>query len=129
MTKRILLVEDTKAIRDIVARLLRSRGYEVVESADGEDAWEKATSMAPDCIVLDMMLPLKNGFEVAADLKHDDRWSQIPILILSAVATSGEAEEHSREKIVADAFLSKPFKAAELISKVTQLLGENVGSP
>ena len=61
---KILVVDDTRSIREIVAYLLRGKGFEVVESADGLDAWEKAVTQEFDLLVLDAMLPRKTGFEI-----------------------------------------------------------------
>jgi two-component system alkaline phosphatase synthesis response regulator PhoP len=122
--KRILVVDDTKSIREIVSYLLRSRGYEVIEAADGQDAWEKATTEAPDLIVLDAMIPKKTGFEICEELKKDDRWKKIPILMLTAITRdSGKTDEYWREKSKADDFVSKPFKAPDLVQRVLRLLG------
>lgn len=124
MPKKILVVDDTKNIREIVAFQLRNRGYEVVESADGQDAWDKATTISPDLIVLDAMLPNKTGFEICMELKSDDRWKHIPVLMLTAITRdTGKNDEYWREKSRADDFISKPFKAPDLVARVEKLLG------
>lgn len=124
MAKRILVVDDTKSIREIVSYLLRSRGYEVIEAADGQDAWEKATTESPDLIVLDAMIPKKTGFEICEALKKDERWKKIPVLMLTALTRdSGKTDEYWREKSKADDFVSKPFKAPDLVQRVIRLLG------
>lgn len=124
MPRKILVVEDTKSIREIVAYLLKSRGYEVIESADGLDAWEKATTQDPDLIVLDAMIPKKTGFEICEQLKKDDRWRKIPVLMLTAITRdSGKSDDYWREKSQADDFMSKPFKAQELVDRILKLLG------
>ncbi|HLF94327.1 MAG TPA: response regulator [Planctomycetota bacterium] len=129
MPKKILVVDDTKSIREIVAYLLRSRGCDVIESGDGLDAWEKATTQSPDLIVLDAMIPKKTGFEICEQLKKDDRWKKIPILMLTAITRdSGKTDEYWREKSHADDFMSKPFKAAELVERVLRLLGPDEAS-
>jgi len=121
--KKILVVEDTKGIREIVAYMLRSQGYEVTESADGVDAQEKVTAIQPDLIILDAMLPRKTGFELCAELKRDDRWKKVPILMLTAITRdTGKSDAYWREKSHADDFMSKPFKATELVQRVVKLL-------
>jgi len=118
------VVDDTKSIREIVAYLLRSRGYEVIEAADGLDAWDKATTQSPDLLVLDAMIPKKTGFEICEQLKKDDRFRKIPILMLTAMTRdSGKTDAYWREKSQADDFMSKPFKATELVDRVLKLLG------
>jgi len=128
--KKILVVDDTRSIREIVAYLLRSRGCDVIESGDGLDAWEKATTQSPDLIVLDAMIPKKTGFEICEQLKKDDRWRKIPILMLTAITRdSGKTDEYWREKSQADDFMSKPFKATELVERILKLLGPDEASP
>ncbi|HXX93206.1 MAG TPA: response regulator [Planctomycetota bacterium] len=130
MPKRILVVDDTKSIREIVSYLLRSRGYEVMEASDGEEAWEIATTESPDLIVLDAMIPKKTGFEICEALKTDDRWRRIPILMLTAMTRdSGKPDEYWREKSKADDFVSKPFKAPDLVQRVIRLLGPDASPP
>jgi DNA-binding response OmpR family regulator len=128
MPKKILVVDDTKSIREIVAFMLRSKGYEVVESGDGVDAEQKARSLAPDLIVLDAMLPRKTGFDICSDLKRDERFKAIPILMLTALTRdTGKSDTHWREKSRADDFMSKPFKAQELVARVEKLLARAGG--
>lgn len=122
----ILVAEDTKNLRDIVAFTLRARGWGVIESGDGDDALEKATTMSPDLIVLDVMLPGKTGFEICSILKGDERYRQIPILILSAITKgSGKSDEHWRGLSCADAFISKPFRAYQLVQAIEELLAKS----
>ncbi|HZE95899.1 MAG TPA: response regulator, partial [Planctomycetota bacterium] len=103
MAKRILIVEDTKSIREIVAFMLRSKGYETVESGDGQDAEQKVRSQPPDLIVLDAMLPKKTGFDVCQSLKADKEFQTIPILMLTAITRdTGKSDEYWREKSQAD---------------------------
>jgi DNA-binding response OmpR family regulator len=126
--KKILIVDDTKSIREIVAYILRSHGYEVVEAGDGLDAQEKATTLAPDLIVLDAMIPKKTGFELCAELKKDERYRKIPILMLTAITRdTGKSDEYWKEKSQADDFMSKPFKATELVGRIVRLLGDKPG--
>lgn len=124
VAKKILIVEDTKSIREIVAFMLRSKGYETEESGDGQDAEQRVRSQAPDLIVLDAMLPKKTGFDVCQSLKADDALKKIPILMLTAITRdSGKSDEYWKEKSQADDFMSKPFKATELVERIERLLG------
>jgi len=125
VAKRILIVEDTKSIRDIVAFMLRSKGYETTESGDGQDAEQKIRSQPPDLIVLDAMLPKKTGFDVCQSLKADDALKGIPILMLTAITRdTGKSDEYWRQKSQADDFMSKPFKATELVERIEKLLAK-----
>src|SRR5262245_23835031 len=123
--KTILVVEDTKNLRDIIAYTLRARGWAVIESGDGDDAIEKATTLQPNLIVLDVMVPGRTGFEVCSILKGDDRYKEIPILIMSAITKgSGKTDDHWRELSCADAFISKPFRAYQLVQCIEELLNK-----
>ena len=125
VAKRILIVEDTKSIREIVAFMLRSKGYETIESGDGQDAEAKVRQQPPDLIVLDAMLPKKTGFDVCQTLKADTALKVIPILMLTAITRdTGKSDEYWKEKSQADDFMSKPFKATELVERIEKLLGK-----
>ena len=124
MAKRILIVEDTKNIREIVAYMLRNRGHEVLEAADGDDGYKKAMGEQLDLIVLDAMLPGKTGFEICADLKNSDERKNIPVIMLTAITQdSGKDDKYWKEKSRADDFMSKPFKAQVLVGRIEKLLG------
>ena len=123
VAKKILVVEDTKSIREIVAFMLRSKGYEIEESGDGQDAEAKVRKAPPDLIVLDAMLPKKTGFDVCQSLKTDQALKSIPILMLTAITRdTGKSDEYWKEKSQADDFMSKPFKATELVERIERLL-------
>lgn len=121
--KTILVVDDTKSIREIVAFMLRGRGYEVLEAADGQEAREKIKAHRPDLVLLDAMLPKVTGFDLCAEMKADEDFKSMPILMLTAITKdSGKTDEYWREKSQADDFMSKPFKAQDLVSRVEKLL-------
>lgn len=124
MPKTILVVDDTKSIREIVAFMLRGRGYDVTESSDGEDARAKIKAAKPDLLILDAMLPKVTGFDLCAELKADAATQGLPILMLTAITKdTGKSDDYWREKSRADDFMSKPFKATELIARVEKILG------
>lgn len=121
--KTVLIAEDTAAIRTILAYLLRSRGFEVVESGDGNDALEKALTLRPDLIILDVLMPGKQGFEVCCYLKSNEETRHIPILILTSITKdSGKSDEHWRQLSNADEFVSKPFKAHDLLGRIDRIM-------
>jgi DNA-binding response OmpR family regulator len=121
--RKVLVVDDTKSIREIVAFMLRGKGYDVAEAADGEEARRKAFDEGPDLIVLDAMLPKVTGFALCAELKADERTKTIPILMLTAITRdTGKSDDYWREKSQADDFMSKPFKAQDLVGRVERLL-------
>jgi chemotaxis family two-component system response regulator PixH len=122
-SKTILIAEDTAAIRTIITFLLRSRGFDVVESVNGTDALEKALALRPDLIVLDVMMPGLSGFEVCSYLKANLATHEIPILILTSVTSgTGKSDEHWKSISNADEFVSKPFKSHDLLFRIDRLL-------
>ena len=122
--KTILVVDDTKSIREIVAFMLRGRGYEVLEAADGQEAREKIRANRPDLVLLDAMLPKVTGFDLCAEMKADEAFKSMPILMLTAITKdSGKTDEYWREKSQADDFMSKPFKVIELVVRIEKILG------
>jgi DNA-binding response OmpR family regulator len=121
--KTVLIAEDTVAIRSILSYLLRSRGFEVIETGDGQEALEKALQLRPDLVLLDVLMPRKNGFEVCSYLKSNEDTRRIPVLILTSVTKdSGKDDEHWRRLSNADEFMSKPFKAHDLLARIERLL-------
>jgi two-component system response regulator VicR len=122
--RRILIVDDTKNIRDIVGFMLRNRGYEVVLAEDGDQGYQLATTIEPHLIVLDVMMPGRSGFEICSDLKANVKFRHIPIILLTAVAQgSGITDEQWKARSGADEFVSKPFQTRELIQRIEKLLG------
>lgn len=125
VAKRILVVEDTRSIREIIAHLLRGRGYEVEVCGDGAEAPARLASFAPDLVILDAMLPGKSGFDLCAELKAAEGTRGIRVLMLTAATRdSGRGEEYWKERSRADDFMTKPFKGVELVERVARLLGE-----
>lgn len=123
MARKILVVEDTKSIREIIAFMLRGKGYEVLEAGDGQVGEAMARRERPDLILLDAMLPGKTGFDVCASLKSEADLKHIRILMLTAITReSGKTDEFWKEKSLADDFMSKPFKAIELVDRIEKLL-------
>ncbi len=106
----------------LVAARLRANGYEVVTASDGEAGLKKAQSEQPDLVILDLMMPKMDGYQVCAALKGDQRYQKIPILIFTAKA--GEEERRvGLEDCGANGFLIKPFEPASLLAKVAEILG------
>ncbi len=118
--EKILVVDDSPTERRIVAASLQSRGYTVVTAADGDEALEKAGSEHPRLIVLDVVMPRKNGFQVCRQLKQAEATRDIKILILS-----NKGEENDRYwglKQGADGYMVKPFSDQEFLAAVGQML-------
>ena len=112
--KTVLIVEDEKNIVDILRFNLQRAGYQTLEAYDGEDGLAQAVSANPDLILLDVMLPKKNGFDVCRALR--DQGSSVPVIILTA--REEEADKVSGLEIGADDYITKPFSMRELIARV-----------
>jgi CheY-like chemotaxis protein len=118
---RILLVEDHEEIWDFLSRRLRRRGYDVVLATDGQAALDRARSDHPDILLLDMNLPILDGWQVAGLLKTDEATRHIPIIALTAHAMSGD-----REKTIAagcDDYHPKPIDFSRLLGQIEALAG------
>lgn len=118
--KRILLADDEEDIKTVVKMFLESQGYEVVTAYDGLDALEKASSEKPDLILLDIMMPLLDGFEVCKKLKENEQTAKIPILILSAAAHIDSVNRGLKAGAVD--YIIKPFEPEKLREKIEQVL-------
>ena len=114
---KILLVEDDTRMAAIVARGLINEGFTIETAADGDDGYWRASEGAFDVIVLDIMLPRRNGFEVCRDLRAVGNWT--PVLMLTA--KSGDLDEAEALDIGADDYLTKPFSFPVLLARVRAL--------
>ena len=117
---RILLVDDEPSIVKMVGKRLEVEGFEVTVAMDGQEGLQKAQSQQQDLIILDLMLPKLNGYEVCGLLKRDSRYEKIPIIMLSARAQ--EKDEKEGLAAGANAFMTKPFKSQELVERIKALL-------
>ncbi len=117
---KLLLVEDNEMNRDMLSRRLRKKGYEVVIAVDGRAGFEMAGTESPDLVLLDMSLPVMDGWEVAGKLKGDPATRELPIIALTAHAMSGD-----REKCLeagCDDYDTKPIEFKRLLGKIQDLL-------
>jgi CheY-like chemotaxis protein len=117
---KILLVEDNEMNRDMLSRRLVRSGYEVVMAVEGEEGVALAKSGAPDLILMDMSLPVLDGWEATRRIKSDPATRDIPVIALTAHAMSGDREK-AREA-GCDDFDTKPVEYARLVSKIEGLL-------
>jgi twitching motility two-component system response regulator PilH len=123
--KTILVVDDSPTALKITSETLTEKGFRVVGASDGEEALEIATRVHPDLIVLDIILPKKNGFQVCRQLKTESATSDIKILMLSS--KNQASDRFWGQKQGADAYITKPFDDEELIEAIESLLkGEQV---
>jgi len=120
---KILLVEDNEDNRDMLSRRLEMSGYDVVLAVDGEEGLEMASSEAPDLILMDMSLPVMDGWEATRRIKADEATSSIPVIAFTANAMSGD-----RERALAagcDDYDTKPVEMQRLLGKIEALLARN----
>jgi DNA-binding response OmpR family regulator len=120
MAKRILIVDDERDIVDVAKTFLVSRGYEVSTASNGNEAILKASSEKPDLMLLDILMPGKNGFEVARALKKDPATSGIPIVISSVLV--GVKDRREALEAGAIAILSKPFEFEIVAAQIKNIL-------
>ena len=122
MQKKILIVEDEESLLKLESILLTTKGYLVQGTTTGLAALEAIAEDVPDLILLDVMLPELNGFEVCERLKADPKTRHIPIILLTARKTP---EDVSRgEEVGADQYITKPFKSATVMETIDQLLNK-----
>ena len=119
---KILLVEDNEMNRDVLSRRLERRGYQVIIAVDGQEGVALAASEAPDLILMDMSLPVLDGWEATRQLKAASATRSIPIIALTAHAMAGDREKALEAGC--DDYDSKPVEFARLLGKIQVLLGK-----
>ena len=117
---RILLVDDEPSIVKMVGKRLEVEGFSVMIAMDGQEALKKAQNDGPQLIILDVMLPKMNGYEVCTMLKQDARYQKIPVIMFSAKAQA--KDETLGMECGANAYVRKPFQAKELLDQIRSLL-------
>ena len=119
MTTRVLITEDEPNIVESLTFILRREGYDVSSALDGETALLRLQRDPPDLVILDVMLPKVNGFEVLKRSKADPALRQLPVMVLTA---KGQAHDRrTAEEIGASAFITKPFSNRDIIEQVGRL--------
>ena len=119
---KVLVVEDNEMNRDMLSRRLLKRGFEVVTAVDGREGVDMASSASPDIILLDMSLPVMDGWEAARTLKADSSTASIPIIALTAHALTGD--EQKALDAGCDAYDTKPVDFKRLLGKISSALGQ-----
>lgn len=118
--KRILLVDDEEDLRKMLKFRLEAVNYDVSEAADGQEGLDKARSLNPDLIILDLMLPKIDGFKICRMLKFDEKYKHIPVIMFTARAQ--EKDKKIGKEMGADAYITKPFEPGVLLGKIKELL-------
>jgi two-component system, cell cycle response regulator DivK len=122
MSKHILIVEDHEDNRQILRDLLGSVGYAMSEAADGEAALVAVKARRPDLILMDIQLPLLDGYEVTRRIKADPDFKDIPIIVVSSYALSGD---EPRARVAGcDAYVTKPYSPRDLLRRIREFLSD-----
>ena len=122
---KILLVEDNELNRDMLSRRLTKRGYEVSVAVDGVEGVAMTRSTLPDLVIMDMSLPVKDGWSATAELKADPVTRPIPVIGLSAHAMAGDRDRAMESGC--DDYDTKPIELDRLLGKIEALLGKTAG--
>lgn len=121
--QKILVIEDDTFLRELIVQKLLKEGYEISEAVDGEDGIKKVTEEKPDIILLDIILPGIDGFEVLKKIKEDEKVQDIPVIILSNLGQQDDIDKGI--KLGAKDYLIKAeFTPGEIVEKVKGLLGQ-----
>jgi len=117
---RVLLVEDDPAVRRILALQLQTRGFAVRVAADGAEGFRALQEALPDCVVLDLMMPVMDGFELLKRIRSLGRTAGLPVLIL----TASEDERHRlrSQQYFADAYVNKPYELDRVVQTIDRLV-------
>ena len=118
---RVLLVDDYPDAREMYGEYLKFTGFDVIEASNGVEAVERALDTAPDIILMDLSLPIMDGWEATRRLKADTRTANIPVVALTGHALSGMSE--GAERAGCDAFVTKPCLPEDLVKQIRQVLG------
>ena len=121
MSKRVLVVEDHEDNRQILRDLLASAGYEMIEAHNGEDGVAAAAAEQPDLILMDIQLPILDGYEATRRIKADPALKAIPIIVVTSYALSGD--EDKARAAGCDAYIAKPYSPRLLLARIREFLG------
>ena len=122
MGKSVLLIEDEPNIIEAVSYILSRDGWRVASHSNGGDAVAEIRRRAPDIVILDVMLPGKNGFEVLSELRQHDEFAELPVLMLTARGQTKDRELAA--EMGASQFMTKPFSNSEVLDKVRALVAD-----
>lgn len=122
MAKRLLFVDDEPDILKVIKFRFEKLGYEVLTAVNGQEALDRTQKEMPDLILLDLRLPVINGYDVCKRIKSDEKLKHIPVIIFTA-SVGKNMEEKTRE-LGADGYVTKPFEPEVLMEKIKKLLKE-----
>ncbi|HBZ42884.1 MAG TPA: two-component system response regulator [Maritimibacter sp.] len=121
MVKQVLLIEDEPNIIEAVSFILSRDGWKVATHSNGETAMAAIRSQKPDALVLDVMLPGRSGYEILQDLRSDDVFSDLPVLMLTA--RGQKKDRDAADRLGVTRFMSKPFSNAEVLAALREIAG------
>lgn len=122
--KKILIIEDDTFLREMIAGKLKKEGFSIIEAIDGEEGIRKTKEENPDLIILDLVLPTLDGFEVLSRIKQDKSSSGIPVVILSNLGQRNEIQ-HGLDLGAVDYMVKANFTPSEIIKKIVNVLSNN----
>ncbi|MEM6375852.1 MAG: response regulator [Pseudomonadota bacterium] len=120
MSKKVLLIEDEQNIIEAVKFILSRDGWDVNTHSNGHDAIDAVRHRAPDLVILDVMLPGKSGFDILAEIRSDQQFNGVPVLMLSARGQAKDMEMAQRAG--ASRYMTKPFSNSEVLDAVRDLV-------
>lgn len=123
MTKKVLIVEDEENISIALRYLMKGQGYDVRVARDGEEALGMVADQPPDLMLLDVMMPKRDGYDVCQTVRANPDWRAIKIIMLSAKGRDIEVEKGLA--LGADDYMAKPFSTRDLAAKVMSMLGDD----
>ena len=121
MAKSVLIAEDEEFLRTIVANKLKKEGFEVIEALDGEDAMSKLKNHAVDLVLLDLMMPKLNGFDVLQNIRADEKLKDLKVIILSNLGQDTDVEKCRALKIT-DYIVKSDTSIIDIVNKIKQVL-------
>ncbi len=119
MAKRVLLIEDETNIIEAVSFILSRDGWDVKTHSNGHDAIDAVRAREPDVVILDVMLPGKNGFDILQDIRADEELAELPVLMLTA--RGQEKDREMAERFGVSRFMKKPFSNSDVLNAVREL--------
>lgn len=122
MAKKILIIEDDKFLRELISQKLAKEGYEIFDAVDGEKGVKSVKDVKPDLVLLDLILPGIDGFEVLSRIKADNEVSQIPVIVLSNLGQKDDIDRGLKMGAV-DYLIKAHFTPAEIVAKIKTIFG------
>jgi CheY-like chemotaxis protein len=125
--KLILVVDDDPDLVEAIGMKLESKNYRVAKAYDGIEAWDKIQEERPDLIILDVMMPRKNGYELCDELKNNPKYQDITVVLLTAVGSAVTSTRYTHQEgmtTLADDYIPKPIDLDKLISMVDDFTGQ-----